>query len=181
MPRAEYRSAGLAWLALACASGWSAAQDCGPLADPNSPACARSAPAPANPFAGSTADRTPAAQSSPAQVIPGSYAVVEDGQRVCLDVNQANGSCRVWAATRSQYEHAVQTGIDAGMAGNAMLADIRRRIAAAAPDSGAPSVQSTDAQTCVSRASADLYRRTGRAPTGDESFAFIQRCTRTGP
>jgi hypothetical protein len=114
-------------------------------------------------------------------VIPGSYAVVEDGQRVCLDVNEANNTCRVWAATRSQYEHAIQSGIDAGMAGNAMLADIRRRIAASSSDDGAQSIQGNDAQACVSRASADLYRRTGRVPTGDESFAFIQRCSRPRP
>jgi hypothetical protein len=181
MRRADYRGAGLAWLVLACVPAWAGAQECGQLADPNSPACATSAPAGANPFGSGPPGRSPAAQAAASQVVPGSHAVVEDGQRVCVELNQAAGKCLVWATTRSQYEHAVQTGIETGMAGRAMLDDIRRRIAASGADGAPPSTQGSDAQACVSRASADLYRRTGRAPTGDESFAFIKRCSGARP
>jgi hypothetical protein len=80
------------------------------------------------------------ADSSPATAggnpfVPGlPSGVVRDGRRVCtqFDTRSPPGApprCLVWATSQSDYNSAVQTGIDAAMNGMAIIRDVQARTA----------------------------------------------------
>lgn len=131
--------------------------ECGLLSDPNSPACANVTSSGADPF-----PRIPSSGADPfSQILP----PLHRGQ------NPPTG------LTRSQYEHAVQTGMDAASSGLAIIADVQRRAMGAGAMPPGQLQPSNTGDGCVSQASTDLYRRTGRAPTADESFSFLSHCS----
>jgi len=113
---------------------------CGPMSDPNNPFCAKTQAPGLNLGAGASENSPPKAVGYPQYpktgfpMVQGSMPVLADAPNtICLQLDPSGQRCLVFAPTKSNYEKAIQDGVDGALDGMGIQQDIQRRLYGTVP------------------------------------------------